>query len=135
MPVVQSSAVAFGDFYKAVPLDLDNVPKSERKFESLKKKEKPAAVAKEPETQVQSSKSASAPGERKQKKGKEVAAQAAPSSSTNSGNTKKGGKTPVEDDGEPLPSMIDLRVGHIVDSEWLLDPRLHITLNFVTLQL
>lgn len=115
--------VALGDLYKAVPLDLDNIPKLERKFESLKKKEKPAAVSKEPETQAipKSSNSASAPGEKKQKKGKEVATQATLSSSTNSGNTKKGGKTPVEDDGEPLPSMIDLRVGHIVDSEWLLD--------------
>ena len=33
---------------------------------------------------------------------------------------KKGGKAAAaEDASEPVPSMIDLRVGHIVDSKWL----------------
>ena len=141
LPVVQSSAVILGDFFKPVPLDLDNVPKSERKFDSLKKKEKPAketAVAREPETKamLESSDPTSAPGERKQKKGKEVTTQTASSSSTIAGNTKKGGKTPAEDEGEPLPYMIDLRVGHIVDSEWgHVCMCIHSDSTFVTLQL
>ena len=41
-----------------------------------------------------------------------------------------GGKAaPAEDAGEPVPSMIDLRVGHIVDGMWFLPsiPSLHLT--------
>lgn len=33
------------------------------------------------------------------------------------GFNKKPGKASAEDDGEPVPSMIDLRVGRIVDSQ------------------
>jgi aminoacyl tRNA synthase complex-interacting multifunctional protein 1 len=49
--------------------------------------------------------------EKKEKK-KEVATEAGGSKDAGG---KKGGKVPQPEDAEPVPSMIDLRVGHIID--------------------
>jgi len=51
----------------------------------------------------------------KEKGKKKEKADAVPSS--NAVATKKQGSTPADDDGEPVPSMIDLRVGRIVDGK------------------
>lgn len=95
--------------------DLDNAPKAERKAEPAKKKEKkgdkaadaPAEAAKEAPAAAEGKTEGKPAKEKKEKK-------------KDAGDAKKGGKAtaaPAEDAGEPVPSMIDLRVGHIVDSE------------------
>lgn len=106
-----------------ITFDIDNAPKLDRKVEQTKKKEKKAdkpadttvvaapdkgrgaAVAGDAKTDGK------APKEKKEKK-KDAGA---------IDGKKAGGAgktvTVAEDGGEPVPSMIDLRVGHIVDSE------------------
>lgn len=74
-----------------------------------KKQEKAlkAAAASEGAKDVESG--ASTPGgkaQKKEKKEKKTAEEG-----------KKGGKAAADDAGEPVPSMVDLRVGHIVQSE------------------
>ena len=51
---------------------------------------------------------------KKEQKGKEKPAPAEGGAKKAGG---KGGAAPAEDAGEPVPSMIDLRVGHIVHSQ------------------
>lgn len=108
-----------------VNLGIENAPPVERKAEPPKKKEKekapqaltstedaaaaPAATEGKPEGAKDK-----APKEKKEKKKKEGAA------SAEQGGKKKdeaGGKSggAAEDASEPVPSMVDLRVGHIVD--------------------
>lgn len=57
-------------------------------------------------------------GQRKDTKDKQKAAAAEPGNSKGS-TSKKGNvaKPLAADEGDPVPSMIDLRVGHIVDGE------------------
>ena len=112
--------------------DLENAPKTERKTEAQKKKEKApkeTALASTQDSVVESTKEAlnsSTPGlgegekggQRKNIKDKQKAAAAEPGNSKGS-TSKKGNvaKPLVADEGDPVPSMIDLRVGHIVDGE------------------
>ncbi|KAF8645265.1 hypothetical protein AX16_008089 [Volvariella volvacea WC 439] len=106
--------------FPLLPFPLDEAPKLERKVEPPKKKEKakpvaaegsqaPAAATSAPTEKVEA---AAAGGEKAQKKEKKEKKKDA----SEEGKQKK---TPVKaaaaDDGEPVPSMIDLRVGHIVD--------------------
>lgn len=104
------------------------MPKIERKPGLPKKKEKSAKPAvdgkatKQPtapsptETPTPASDAAPKKEKKEKKEAKDKGANA------NGGATKKsGGKiapaAAAEDSGEPVPSMIDLRVGHIVDSK------------------
>jgi len=119
-PSVRKSAESLAPAFSLVLFDLDNAPKPERKAEAPKKKEKkidnPAdtsvTTAKDKEKTtagaVEGKTDGKAPKEKKEKKkdaggdGKkvDVSKKVAPS---------------AEDAGEPVPSMIDLRVGHIID--------------------
>ncbi|KAI0699115.1 hypothetical protein BC835DRAFT_1332404 [Cytidiella melzeri] len=132
-PSVRKSAEALAPAFALVPFDLESAPKLERKADPPKEKKKKGDAA--PAEQAASG-SQPAP-EKKAKNEKTVAppppADAAPPAAqaegkaqkkekkekktTDEGSSKKGGKAlPVaEDAGEPVPSMIDLRVGHIVD--------------------
>ena len=105
--------------------DLDGAPARERKAEPPKKKEKKpvADVVKEKVSEVKGaakekvvaiSEKAVPKKEKKEKADKRSAAGA------NEGGGKKKGESPLkqavaEDVGEPQPSMIDLRVGKIVE--------------------
>ncbi|KAI6122500.1 hypothetical protein EDD16DRAFT_1477244 [Pisolithus croceorrhizus] len=132
-PSVLSAARALSPAFSLVTFDLDSAPKIERKAELPKKKEKPpkptdqqpqgtenaenvrdTEVSKEGATV--SNKEQKPPKEKKEKKEKNKDTGAATQAE---GSKKKGGtapaKKPAEDDGEPVPSMIDMRVGHIVD--------------------
>ncbi|KAJ7780643.1 hypothetical protein DFH07DRAFT_729399 [Mycena maculata] len=115
---VRTAADALAPAFALVPFDFSDAPRVERKVEAPKKKEK---AVKEPAAEAGTSKAAppaeaaAAPGEgktqKKEKKGKKAPADDA-------GGKKKGAapaKAAAADDGEPVPSMIDLRVGHIVD--------------------
>jgi aminoacyl tRNA synthase complex-interacting multifunctional protein 1 len=125
-PSVRTSAESLGEAFKVVTFDLENAPKFKRKVEPSKKKEKaPKAPTDEgaktaTKTAQVPSTSSAAPADKSQKKDKqekkkEVAPEAG--SSKEAGGSKKGGggKAPAADEEEPVPSMIDLRVGHIVD--------------------
>ncbi|KAF9534470.1 hypothetical protein CPB83DRAFT_756528 [Crepidotus variabilis] len=111
-PIVRQEADSLGDSFKLVLLDLENAPKSERKVEPSKKKEKASKATEASSSRVPTD--APAPqldkGKRKEKK-------AATNAEGSKEDSKKGGKATAsaEDDSEPLPSMIDLRVGHIID--------------------
>jgi aminoacyl tRNA synthase complex-interacting multifunctional protein 1 len=103
-----------------VPFDLENAPRVDRQVEAPKKK-----VKKETPAAAEASAS-SAPSEpaaeqklekkdKKEKPKKETAAGAPPAA-----KPAKGASAPPaasDDSGEPSPSMIDLRVGHIVASK------------------
>jgi len=94
---------------------LDNAPKQDRTAEPPKKKEKakPAATELPPgkvSGEAEPTPAAAEKAQKKEKKGK--------TDTVGSGSKDKkggGGKAAPTDDGEPVPSMIDLRVGHIVD--------------------
>ncbi|KAI6128806.1 hypothetical protein EDD17DRAFT_1706309 [Pisolithus thermaeus] len=132
-PSVLSAARALSPAFSLVTFDLDSAPKIERKAELPKKKEKPpkptdqqpqgtenAENARDTEVSKEgatvSSKEQKPPKEKKEKKEKNKDTGAATQAE---GSKKKGGAAPAnkpaEDDGEPVPSMIDMRVGHIVD--------------------
>ncbi|KAF8964226.1 hypothetical protein BDZ97DRAFT_1660529 [Flammula alnicola] len=127
---IRTSADSLAAAFKVISFDIDNAPKSERKAEPSKKKEKapkaPAADSPAPTNAAPAQPSASSSEqagktqkkEKKEKK-KEAAADAggndASSSKKSGGGKAAGGKAPAADEGEPVPSMIDLRVGHIVD--------------------
>jgi aminoacyl tRNA synthase complex-interacting multifunctional protein 1 len=119
-PSIRTSARTLGDAFKVIYFDLEGAPKLQRKAEAPKKKEKVSKVpAAEATASVASTSkepvlSSPAQAERPQKKEKNTKMAPEPGSSKDVGG-KKGGKAPQPDDGEPVPSMIDLRVGHIVD--------------------
>ncbi|VDC00785.1 unnamed protein product [Peniophora sp. CBMAI 1063] len=122
-PSVRKSADALAPAFSTVAFDFTNAPPAVRKVPEVKKKEKkpaegaapaaPAAAAKEAKADVKKGEASKdkAPKEKKEKKEKAAAAEG--------GKKDKGGKAaaaaPAEDAGEPVPSMIDLRVGHIID--------------------
>ncbi|EIW80963.1 nucleic acid-binding protein [Coniophora puteana RWD-64-598 SS2] len=110
--------------FSVVSLGIENAPPIERKVEPPKKKEKapkaPASAesaATAPAAKVEGNPEATqdkAPKEKKEKKKKEGAAPAEQGGKKKSEAGGKGSAT-AEDAGEPVPSMVDLRVGHIID--------------------
>jgi aminoacyl tRNA synthase complex-interacting multifunctional protein 1 len=114
-PSVLAATSALAPAFSSVSFDLASAPPIERKVDAPKKKEKAAAVA---EQVVAVSKEDKSPEDKpKEKKEKKKDAAAA----DNGGKKKEkapapaGGKAVAEDAGEPVPSMIDMRIGHIVD--------------------
>ncbi|KAK7056813.1 G4 quadruplex nucleic acid binding protein [Paramarasmius palmivorus] len=117
-PPVRKAADAQSS-HPVVTFDFENAPKIERVSELTKKKEKaPKGPAAEAAAPAVASETANTPKEGKQqeKKDKKKEKAAAPQDGGKKGADKKGGgKAPAADEGEPVPSMIDLRVGHILD--------------------
>ncbi|KAI0732012.1 hypothetical protein C8Q72DRAFT_882776 [Fomitopsis betulina] len=133
-PQVLKAASSLAPAFAPVSFDLENAPKVERKADPPKqKKEKapkeaapadssaaPAAKGKKGKEVASADKApadASAPEAKASKKEKK---EKKPAESADGGKKKDkaaagGGKAAAEDAGEPVPSMIDLRVGHIVD--------------------
>ncbi|OCH91862.1 nucleic acid-binding protein [Obba rivulosa] len=126
-PAVRAAAAPLAPAFSIVALDLANTPALERKADPPKEKKKKAEAAgpAEPAPKKEKGKAAAEvkqakeetgeKAQKKEKKEKEKKAEAA------EGGKKKekaagGGKPAAEEAaGEPVPSMIDLRVGHIVD--------------------
>ena len=122
LPSVRAAAQALSPAFSTVPLDFGSAPKIERKQEPPKKKEKtPKAVdqseaGKKKEITTSSKQGGGEPPkEKKEKKEKKKDAVAAEDGGKKGKGGAGGGAAPAEDAGEPTPSMIDLRVGHIVD--------------------
>src|ERR1700683_5431408 len=122
-PSVRKTADSLTPAFAVVLFDLDNAPKPKRTAEPPKKKDKKAdnpadatvTAAKDKgkaiASAVEGKNDATAPKETKEKKkdagavhGKKAAGSGKAAAS-------------AEDVGEPVPSMIDLRVGHIVDGQ------------------
>jgi aminoacyl tRNA synthase complex-interacting multifunctional protein 1 len=120
---VRKSADALAPAFDLVPLDFSNVPPVERKALETKKKEKPAKTtenstsATPTRTAADSAAANKAEGsEAKQVKKKEKQDAAAEKDGKKKGaNSAKATSTLAEDAASPIPSMIDLRVGHIVE--------------------
>ncbi|KAF8443048.1 hypothetical protein L210DRAFT_3445800 [Boletus edulis BED1] len=123
LPSVRAAAQALSPAFSTVPFDFESAPKMERKQEPPKKKEKaPKAVdqtaaGEKSEVAAKSKENASRPPkEKKEKKEKEKKKDATPQDGGKKGKGDAGGGTAsAEDTGEPVPSMIDLRVGRILD--------------------
>lgn len=121
-PAIRASAEKLSPAFSLVTFDLDNAPAQERKAEPPKKKEKKsvAEAVKEKVSEVKdavkekaiaASDKATPKKEKKEKK---------PTAGANEERGKKKGESPpkqaaAEDAGEPQPSMIDLRIGKIVE--------------------
>jgi aminoacyl tRNA synthase complex-interacting multifunctional protein 1 len=122
---VRKSADALAPAFDLVPLDFSNAPPVQRKALETKKKEKPAkstensASATPTRTAADSAaanKAESSESKPVKKKEKQDAAAAAEKDGKKQGaNSAKATSTAAEDAGTPIPSMIDLRVGHIVE--------------------
>lgn len=115
-PAIRSSAASLGDSYSIISFDLQDAPKLERNPEAGKKvKSVKTTTAQNSEAVAETSVRTSDKKPQKEKGKKKEKADAVPSS--NAVAAKKQGTAPADDDGEPVPSMIDLRVGRIVDSK------------------
>ncbi|ETW81567.1 hypothetical protein HETIRDRAFT_318800 [Heterobasidion irregulare TC 32-1] len=124
-PSVRKSAESLSPAFSLVPIDLSNTPAIERKAAEPKKKEKASKADAAPAPEKQEKLAAaevkkSDPGEgktqKKDKKEKKEKKEGAAEAGEGKKKVAGGGKAaPAEDAGEPVPSMIDLRVGHIVD--------------------
>ncbi|KAF5315074.1 hypothetical protein D9619_007291 [Psilocybe cf. subviscida] len=126
---VRTAADALSGEFAPVELDIENAPIPERQVAAPKKKEKKdkapadaptstsAAAAPAAETAVDATKEPQQQQkkEKKEKKPKEASSADAGTSKKEKPAGGKGAKAPAADEGEPVPSMIDLRVGHIVD--------------------
>ncbi|KAF5360924.1 hypothetical protein D9756_004797 [Leucocoprinus leucothites] len=122
---IRTAVAPFAPVFGVVWFNFEDAPAVERRTEPSKKKEKKAAAASPaPETTPTASTSApaapkaSAPAPEAQEKTqkKEKKEKKKDAAAEDSGKKNKGGKAPAaEEAGEPVPSMIDLRVGHIVD--------------------
>ncbi|KAI0320201.1 nucleic acid-binding protein [Amylostereum chailletii] len=122
-PSVRKSAESLSPSFAIVSLDLTNAPPVERKAPEPKKKDKtakPADAAPAPtlasaakSSKVEAKEGGELKTQKKEKKDKKASADGGEGKK----KTASGGKVaaPAEDAGEPTPSMIDLRVGHIVD--------------------
>jgi len=123
LPSVRAAAQALSPAFTIVPFDFESAPNIERKQEPPKKKEKTPKTVDQRETGKKTAIPANSkenagepPKEKKEKKEKKKDAVAAEDGSKrNKGGADGGGKAPAEDASEPVPSMIDLRVGHIID--------------------
>jgi aminoacyl tRNA synthase complex-interacting multifunctional protein 1 len=125
-PAVRASAEKLSPTFPLVSFDLKNAPSQERKVEPPKKKEKKPVteVLKEKACEVKdavkekvavvSEKAATNKETKKAEKKQQLTAAA-----NEEGGRKKAGSPPkqaaAEDVGEPQPSMIDLRVGKIIE--------------------
>ncbi|KAI0283982.1 nucleic acid-binding protein [Russula aff. rugulosa BPL654] len=107
-PCVRKSAEALAPAFDFVPLDFSTAPRIERKALDTKKKEKPP----------KSTENSSSPAPVANKtEGSETKPDAIAGKEEKKKAAEKPKTTPAatEDAGSPIPSMIDLRVGHIVE--------------------
>lgn len=141
LPAVKASAHSLSPpAFSLIPIDIESAPKLERKADPPKKKKDPKPPAADiPATTSNVAASASTAAAKVAEKAKDTAAAAVEAgvdakgkvnkkkdkkeaAASDAGGKKKGGPT-AEEAGEPAPSMIDLRVGLIVDGNELLSPQ------------
>jgi aminoacyl tRNA synthase complex-interacting multifunctional protein 1 len=119
IPTVRTTADSLAPAFSVISFDIDNAPKLERKVDQAKKKEKKAdkpadaTVVGVPEKGKAPVAAEGKTDGKIQKEKKEKKKDAGATDGKKPGKT----ATVAEDAGEPVPSMIDLRVGHIIDIE------------------
>jgi aminoacyl tRNA synthase complex-interacting multifunctional protein 1 len=113
---VRKSAEAVAPTFDLVPLDFSAAPPVERKALETKKKEKPP---KSTENSASSTPATASRAERSEvkapKKKEKQDAAAGKDEKKKAADSPKATSAAAEDAGSPIPSMIDLRVGHIVE--------------------
>jgi aminoacyl tRNA synthase complex-interacting multifunctional protein 1 len=126
---VRKVAETLSPNFSLVSFDLKNAPKIDRNAQPAKKKEKStnqAEVTAEPSDKQGEPTPTPAPSASKtdlsetkdKKRGKKDKAKQHGAENNEGGTSGKNAKVAaVDDSGDPVPSMIDLRVGHIVDGE------------------
>ncbi|KAI0304418.1 nucleic acid-binding protein [Multifurca ochricompacta] len=122
-PSVRKSAEALAPAFDVIPLDFSAAPPVERKALETKKKEKPAKPAEDGATPISTQKTAnsivvknSESSEVKPSRKKEKQDSAAEKDGKKKvADSGKAISTGTEDAASPIPSMIDLRVGHIIE--------------------
>ncbi|KAG2127786.1 hypothetical protein BD769DRAFT_1356912 [Suillus cothurnatus] len=114
-PSVLAAASALSPAFSSVSFDLASAPPIERKVDAPKKKEKAAAVAEQVVAVSKEDKSPEDKPKEKKEKKKDAAAADNGGKKKEKASAPAGGKAVAEDAGEPVPSMIDMRIGHIVD--------------------
>lgn len=120
-PSVLAAAQTLSPAFSTIVFDFESAPKIERKQEPPKKKEKTPKTVDRPETGEKTAvapdpkENAGEPPKEKVKKEKKKDATVEDGGKKNKGGAAAAGKVLTEDVGEPVPSMIDLRVGHIID--------------------
>ena len=111
---MRKSAESLAPAYKFVPLDFSTAPGIERKALDTKKKEKPPKSTENTSPAATANKaegSETKPAKKKEKQG----AVSGKDEKKKAAEKSKGNPTATEEAGPPIPSMIDLRVGHIVE--------------------
>ncbi len=126
-PSIRLSAKVLSPAYDIVSIDLDQAPKIERKADPPKQKKEKGPAAATPKESTPAPQAEVAPsGDSKkvvpesaksQKKEKKEKKGANEGGKGKIGAEKGGAAVAAEGSGEPVPSMIDLRVGHIVDGK------------------
>jgi aminoacyl tRNA synthase complex-interacting multifunctional protein 1 len=113
---VRKSAEALAPAFNLVPLDFSTAPRIERKALDTKKKEKPTKSTENSASLAPTTNKAEG-SETKPVKKKEKQGAVAGKDEKKKKAAEKPKATPAatEDAGSPIPSMIDLRVGHIVE--------------------
>jgi aminoacyl tRNA synthase complex-interacting multifunctional protein 1 len=121
-PSVRKSAEVLAPAFDLIPLDFSAAPPIERKALEAKKKEKPAKTAENDATPPSSQNVAAAkkvensevkPSKKKEKQQSTAVEKEGKKKAADSGKAASGAG--AEEVGPPIPSMIDLRVGHILE--------------------
>jgi aminoacyl tRNA synthase complex-interacting multifunctional protein 1 len=122
LPQVRSAAGSLSPPLPLVAFDLENAPKPTRTAEPPKKKEKAAKAASEAAAPVQAAADAppapaGATGKQEGNKVKKEPKEKKEAAGADAGGKRASGKSAPAaiEPTAPVPSMIDLRVGHIID--------------------
>ena len=112
---MRKSAEALAPAFDTVPLDFSAAPRIERKALDTKKKEKPPKFTENSASLVPAANKAGASETKPVKKKEKQGAVSGKDEKKKAAEKPKATPAATEDAGSPVPSMIDLRVGHIVE--------------------
>jgi aminoacyl tRNA synthase complex-interacting multifunctional protein 1 len=112
---VRKSAEAVGPAFDLVPLDFSAAPPVERKALETKKKEKLPKPTENSASPTPAANKAERSEIKPAKKKEKQDAVAGKDGKKKAADSLKAASAASEDTGSPVPSMIDLRVGHIVE--------------------
>ena len=130
-PSVRKSAEALAPACNFVPLDFSAAPRIERKALDTKKKEKPPKFTENNASPAPAASKAEGSETKPLKKKEKQGVVAGKDEKKKAAEKPKATPAATEDAGSPIPSMIDLRVGHIVEgtSERLFSHLIWLTIN------
>jgi aminoacyl tRNA synthase complex-interacting multifunctional protein 1 len=112
---VRKSAEALAPAFDVVPLDFSTAPRIERKALDTKKKEKPPKSTENSASLAPATNRAESSETKPVKKKEKQGAVAGKDEKKKAAERPKANPAATEDAGSLIPSLIDLRVGHIVE--------------------